>query len=301
MSSDLESLHKILKDPTRRKILLLLEAKGSLSYTDLLTALSCNNTGTLNYHLKILGELLEKNEGGQYMLSAKGRAASRLLVEFPQPDYSLQAKRLWWRRFWVVAVALDALGLLLVGSFYFMGYLNRAALVQGVFGFVFAIVFLYFFYRMIRPVTRSLNKPPKNMQPCGSSSTFSGESGASSDEQDRTVQDLIVSGRSLEEVKAQIHNWITKEGITLEAERDDFIRGRLGVPSGLGLTAPKYFEVTLQTQNGAVKVHTEGWVSVFDVSERSFTNNRFAMGSIPRRKGWQVLNRLWMQLKEMSK
>ncbi|MCW4030416.1 MAG: winged helix-turn-helix domain-containing protein [Candidatus Bathyarchaeota archaeon] len=300
MSSDLTTLHKILKDQTRRKILRLIEAKGALTYTDLMTALSCNNTGTLNYHLKILCELLEKNDAGQYVLSAKGKAASRLLVEFPEPDYSLQAKRSWWRRFWFVAVTLDGLGLFLVGYFYFIGYLSRGALVQGIFGFVAGIAFLYFFYRMIRPVTRSLNKPPKNMQPNDSLGSCSIPV-TTLNESNRTVQDILVFGRTLEEVKAQIQYWINQEGITLEAERDDYVRGRLGIPSGLGLTAPKYFEVTLQAQDGNVKVHTEGWISVYDLSELSFTNNRLAMGSIPRRKGWQVINRLWTELKTMSK
>jgi hypothetical protein len=37
----------------------------------------------MNYHLKVLGDLLQKNEEGRYLLSEKGRLASRLLLEFP--------------------------------------------------------------------------------------------------------------------------------------------------------------------------------------------------------------------------
>ena len=48
MSSTLESLHKILKDETRRKIVLLLNDKGSLDYTDLTGSLNGVSTGTLN-------------------------------------------------------------------------------------------------------------------------------------------------------------------------------------------------------------------------------------------------------------
>jgi predicted transcriptional regulator len=84
MNSGLASVHKILKDETRRKIVLLLNEKGSLSYTDLMDALEIVSTGTLNYHLKILGGLLTKNDNGQYMLTEKGKLASRLLLEFPE-------------------------------------------------------------------------------------------------------------------------------------------------------------------------------------------------------------------------
>ena len=283
MSSDLTSLHKILKDETRRKIIFLLAEKGSLGYTDLMTTIGGASTGTLNYHLKILGGLLEKNEAGGYMLSEKGKVASRLLVEFPEQDYSLQAKKKWWKRFWIVAIVLDSAGLLLVLSLNIMGYLDSAAMTQGVFAFIGGIVFTYFFYRMIRPVNRSINKTqPQNNQ-------------------DRTIEDIFVSGRTVQEVNEQIQYWIKQEGITVEAEREGFFRGRLGIPSGLGLTAPKYFEVSFKNEHNGVKVHTEGWISVYDVSERSFSKSALAMGSIPRRKGWNVIENLWTQLRAMSK
>ena len=57
MSSGLTSLHKILKEETRRKIMLLLNEKQSLSYTELLDATETGSTGLLNYHLKVLGDL----------------------------------------------------------------------------------------------------------------------------------------------------------------------------------------------------------------------------------------------------
>ena len=62
MNTGLSSLHKILKDETRSKIILLLNEKGSLSYTDLMNTLRIVSTGTLNYHLKVLGDLLTKDE-----------------------------------------------------------------------------------------------------------------------------------------------------------------------------------------------------------------------------------------------
>jgi len=84
MSSGIASLHKLLKDETRRRIILLLQEKGSLSYVDLMKALGITNTGKMNYHLKVLGNLLAKKEDGHYMLTDKGMLASRLLLEFPE-------------------------------------------------------------------------------------------------------------------------------------------------------------------------------------------------------------------------
>ena len=66
MSSEIEALNKILKDKTRRKIILTLTDRESLSYTELMETLRIDSTGTLNYHLKVLGDLLGKTDSGQY-------------------------------------------------------------------------------------------------------------------------------------------------------------------------------------------------------------------------------------------
>jgi len=83
MDVDMPSLHKILKDKTRRKIVLKLNEQGSLAYVDLMNILEITNTGKLNYHLKVLGDLLEKDENGKYRLTQKGILASQLLQQFP--------------------------------------------------------------------------------------------------------------------------------------------------------------------------------------------------------------------------
>ena len=90
MTSTIDSLHRILKDETRRKIILAINKKGSLTYTELMEILDILSTGTLNYHLKVLGDLLEKDKAERYVLSEKGKLASRLLTEFPQQNSSLQ-------------------------------------------------------------------------------------------------------------------------------------------------------------------------------------------------------------------
>jgi DNA-binding transcriptional ArsR family regulator len=279
MSSELASLHKILKDETRRRIVLLLDEKGSMSYSDLMDTLGIVSTGTLNYHLKILGDLLAKNETGHYTLTEKGKIASRLLIEFPEPDYELKTKRKWWRRFWTAATLLQSAGLAVVLALYFLGSLDFSWMVRGLFGFISGMIFLYFFYRMIRPPSHKTNQK----------------------EQTRTVEDIFVSGRNLQEVREEVLRWIREERINVEVEREGFVRGRLGIPSGLGLTAPKYFEVSFKPDQNGVRVHTEGWISLFDVSERSFSKTALISGGIPRRKGWKVMEHLWNRLNVMSK
>lgn len=279
MNSGISSLHNVLKDKTRRQIVLLLNEKGSLTYTELMTALGVASTGTLNYHLKVLSDLVVKNDGGQYTLTERGKLASRLLEEYSEKDDVLQTKKTSWRRFMVVAALLQSAALALILSLYFLGVADAERLITGFASFVFGTIFLYFFYRMIRPPMRVQGKENPS----------------------RTVEDVIVSGRNIQEVRDQVTCWVRDEGITVEMESDVFVRGRLGIPSGLGLTAPKYFEVTLKPDQNGVMVHTEGWISLFDVSERNFSKTALSSGGIPRRKGWQVMERLWERLRAISK
>jgi DNA-binding transcriptional ArsR family regulator len=75
-------LHSILKDPTRRQIIDLLSQKKEISYVELLNLLEINNTGKLNYHLKILGDLIRKSESGKYQLTEKGELAVSVMRKF---------------------------------------------------------------------------------------------------------------------------------------------------------------------------------------------------------------------------
>ncbi|MCL2358879.1 MAG: helix-turn-helix domain-containing protein [Candidatus Bathyarchaeota archaeon] len=278
MSSGIESLNKILKDKTRRRIILVLTDREGLSYTELMETLRIGSTGTLNYHLKVLGDLLEKTDSGQYRLSEKGELASRFLTEFPEQGNTLKTKRVWWRRFWIIGFVGPILWLLIALYLYFSGYIDAYRAAQSIFVVIFGILFTYFFYRMVRSNTKEQSQK----------------------EQNRTIQDVFVSGRRPEEVKEEIQNWIREENIVIEIEREGFIRGRLGIPA-LGLTAPKYFEVSFKPDQNGVMVHTEGWISVYDISEKSFSNKALTVGSIPRKKGWKVINRLWLKLRAISK
>jgi DNA-binding transcriptional ArsR family regulator len=117
MSSEQAPLLKILGDETRKRILLLLNEKGNLNYSDIIDKLEIANTGSLNYHLKVLDGLLLKNDAGQYVLSEKGKLAARLLLEFPEDDgqlykqwirANLMSKEpnylLWGKIFWLIAL-----------------------------------------------------------------------------------------------------------------------------------------------------------------------------------------------------
>ena len=86
MGSELDYLHKILKDKTRRKILLTLNLEEPLSYTDLIGELGFQTTGRLNYHLKQLDDLLARDANRRYSLTEKGHLAVRLLTEFPNQN-----------------------------------------------------------------------------------------------------------------------------------------------------------------------------------------------------------------------
>ena len=116
MEADWASLHKILSDTTRRSILELLAEKESLTYTDMMTLLQITNTGRLNYHLKILGSLTSKDEGGRYRLSEQGRQAADLLRTFPErvpPERKLTGIKV------TAAMVLILVGVLLIASFSF--------------------------------------------------------------------------------------------------------------------------------------------------------------------------------------
>ena len=113
METDWASLHKILSDTTRRSILELLAEKESLTYTDMMTLLQITNTGRLNYHLKALGSLISKDEGGRYRLTEQGRQAADLLRTFPErvpPEKKPTGVKI------ATAVVLILIGVILIAS-----------------------------------------------------------------------------------------------------------------------------------------------------------------------------------------
>jgi hypothetical protein len=93
--------------------------QNELSYSELQDRLGISHTGTLNYHLKVLGDLIMKTESsGKYSLSEKGKVAASLLRKFEtETSPSIKVK---WLVAWmlIVGTAVAVLGYL-AGSFGF--------------------------------------------------------------------------------------------------------------------------------------------------------------------------------------
>jgi hypothetical protein len=120
---DFESLSEVLKNPIRRKIVLFLSGKESVSYVDLMNAVEITNTGKFNYHLKVLGDLIEKDENGKYGLSEKGQLAVQFLQKFDKAKseetlFETRAFSLFAGFMWLVLV-YPFLGLLFGWYLYF--------------------------------------------------------------------------------------------------------------------------------------------------------------------------------------
>jgi DNA-binding transcriptional ArsR family regulator len=77
-SDDYDEIFAALKHPVRRQVLLLLEDRGELSFTEIQSALGLNDTGLISYHLKELATLVEQSRRGKYSLSEVGRASLTL-------------------------------------------------------------------------------------------------------------------------------------------------------------------------------------------------------------------------------
>jgi hypothetical protein len=94
MSVDISQLHNVLRDSTRARILELLNERTSLSYVELQELLQIGHTGKLNYHLRVLGDLLVKDEQtGRYSLGEKGVLAVALLSKFQTVTSVKEAKQ----------------------------------------------------------------------------------------------------------------------------------------------------------------------------------------------------------------
>lgn len=148
MSQGIASLHKILKDETRQKIISLLATRGSLSYTELMEQLDVL-TGILNYHLKVLGDLLQKNNSGQYSLSDKGQVAYKVMTEFPNNQRQLD-KRTY--KVWIILFSAVVIVTLLNGYFMVVN-IQRTILILA----IQVLSFAFAFYIRLKP-SRSGNR-----------------------------------------------------------------------------------------------------------------------------------------------
>jgi DNA-binding transcriptional ArsR family regulator len=72
-TNEYDIIFTALKHPVRRQILVLLEQKGEVSFTDIQNAVDIKDTGLLSYHLKELALLVEQSARGKYRLSEVGQ------------------------------------------------------------------------------------------------------------------------------------------------------------------------------------------------------------------------------------
>jgi hypothetical protein len=150
MALGLSSLHKALRDETRKKILIVLKEKSRLSYTELKNAVGVESTGRFNYHLKVLGDLILKEENGEYALTEKGHLALKLLEGFP--DAAQGVKPPWWNKFWrgvaVLIVAVTAVSALA----YALGFIGLTDLEKSLYSVLGATGIAYTYQHIYRNV-----------------------------------------------------------------------------------------------------------------------------------------------------
>jgi len=78
-ANEYDAIFAALKHPLRRRILLLLDEKGEVSFTDIQKAVGIEDTGLMSYHLKELALLVSQSARGRYRLSEIGKTSVALL------------------------------------------------------------------------------------------------------------------------------------------------------------------------------------------------------------------------------
>ncbi len=153
MNPGLSSLYRILKDENRQKIILTLNQRGNVSYTELLEDSETGSTGLLNYHLKVLADLITKNDNGQYMLTEKGKVALSVLLNFPA-EADAARKRRAQRIYWSILAIGQVVILASFAGFYSLGLVDVVQFTEAFISFAIALPLSYFGYKMM------VNPPP---------------------------------------------------------------------------------------------------------------------------------------------
>jgi DNA-binding transcriptional ArsR family regulator len=94
-ADECDEIFAALKHPVRRQILLFLEERGEVSFTEVQNAVGIEDTGLMSYHLKELAPLVEQSERGKYRLSEVGQAGVALFqrVERERHRSSVSVRR----------------------------------------------------------------------------------------------------------------------------------------------------------------------------------------------------------------
>jgi DNA-binding transcriptional ArsR family regulator len=140
------SLHEVLGDEIRRKIVRLLRENGTLSYTELMKATKVRSSGKMNYHLKVLDNLLSTNEKGQYSLTEKGVFAYTSSSSFQNKRSLLRINTPW--RQWIGATVLSTLYLLGIFFLYSRDLLGFEVVLLNLVSVALAASALFYFSRV---------------------------------------------------------------------------------------------------------------------------------------------------------
>lgn len=111
-----------LNHPIRRRIIEML-ARDNMQYTHMLEELDVD-TGKLNFHLKKLGDLIEKDEKGLYKLTDKGLRAFSIMQQVPEKIEEASAARR------IAAYFLDFFAVILVSLIYFIFPIKISGIIQ---------------------------------------------------------------------------------------------------------------------------------------------------------------------------
>jgi hypothetical protein len=116
----------------------------------------------------------------------------------------------------------------------------------------------------------------------------------------RTTKTIQIHGQSIQTVKAAVTEWARQNHIKPLINNPTYLYGRQG--RGI-LTAPKYYEITLEATPDGVTAQTEGWITytppsfLYDpfilVPETDFSETARAYGGIPRKQGMKTIKQLW--------
>ena len=134
-----------LNHPIRRRIIEML-ARNSVTYTCMLEELDVD-TGKLNFHLKKLGDLIEKDEKGLYKLTDKGLRAFSIIQQVPEKIEEASAARR------ASAYFLDFFAVILVSLIYFIFPIKISGIIQQEFvitpSYILTILLVFWIYLTI--------------------------------------------------------------------------------------------------------------------------------------------------------
>jgi hypothetical protein len=112
----------------------------------------------------------------------------------------------------------------------------------------------------------------------------------------RTIKDIPIQGRSIEDINVIIQEWIEKNNFKVIKNDGRSMRIRKGL---VFITVPKYFDISYEEISDKIVVHIEGYIKASYLYELDFREN-FCFGYIPRNEGFQLMENLCLRLDAIS-